>query len=65
MILADLIRLLRANRGASFDVAISKAIKESLEEIENGAIEGKAQAILKLSYLFMLGYPVHHTLELI
>lgn len=55
--LSDLIRGLRSHRGKDEPKYVSLLLTEIRSEVRSGDLEVKSSAILKLTYLQMLGYP--------
>ncbi|CAO1620110.1 unnamed protein product [Sympodiomycopsis kandeliae] len=58
--LESLIKGLRSNRGADEAAFVGTLLEEIRHELRSGQMEVKAGAVLKLTYLQMLGYPSSH-----
>ncbi|EST05076.1 Clathrin/coatomer adaptor, adaptin-like, N-terminal [Kalmanozyma brasiliensis GHG001] len=55
--LSDLIKGLRSHRGKDEPKYVAQVLDEIRHEVRSGDLEVKAEAVLKLTYLQMLGYP--------
>ena len=55
--LSALIKGLRSNRGKDEPKYVAQVMDEIRHEVRSGDLEVKAEAVLKLTYLQMLGYP--------